>query len=27
VELFVRTMRALPNPIIEVAATSGPRNS
>ncbi|MCU1315450.1 MAG: hypothetical protein JWN63_772 [Candidatus Acidoferrum typicum] len=27
VELFVRTMRALPNPIIEVSATSGPRNS
>jgi diguanylate cyclase (GGDEF)-like protein/putative nucleotidyltransferase with HDIG domain len=27
VELFVRTMRALPNPIIEVAATSGPRNT
>jgi putative nucleotidyltransferase with HDIG domain len=24
VEVFVRTMRALPNPIIEVAATSGP---
>ena len=24
VELFVRTMRALPNPIIEVAATTGP---
>src|SRR5438445_690626 len=27
VELFVRTMRALPNPIIEVATTSGPRTS
>jgi diguanylate cyclase (GGDEF)-like protein/putative nucleotidyltransferase with HDIG domain len=28
VELFVRTMRTLPNPIIEVAATTGtPRNS
>jgi diguanylate cyclase (GGDEF)-like protein/putative nucleotidyltransferase with HDIG domain len=27
VEVFVRTMRQLPNPIIEVAATSGPRNS
>ena len=26
VEVFVRTMRALPNPVIEVAAT-GPRNS
>jgi HD-GYP domain-containing protein (c-di-GMP phosphodiesterase class II) len=25
VELFVRTMRQLPNPIIEVAATVGPR--
>jgi len=24
VELFVRTMRAMPNPIIEVAATTGP---
>ena len=24
VEIFVRTMRALPNPIIEVAATTGP---
>jgi diguanylate cyclase (GGDEF)-like protein/putative nucleotidyltransferase with HDIG domain len=27
VEIFVRTMRALPNPIIEVAATTGPRSS
>jgi diguanylate cyclase (GGDEF)-like protein/putative nucleotidyltransferase with HDIG domain len=27
VEVFVRTMRALPNPIIEVAATTGPRSS
>jgi HD-GYP domain-containing protein (c-di-GMP phosphodiesterase class II) len=27
VQLFVRTMRALPNPIIEVAATSGPPRS
>jgi putative nucleotidyltransferase with HDIG domain len=27
VEVFVRTMRSLPNPIIEVAATTGPRNS
>src|SRR5258708_39965458 len=28
VEVFVRTMRTLPNPIIEVAAASGsPRNS
>jgi diguanylate cyclase (GGDEF)-like protein/putative nucleotidyltransferase with HDIG domain len=27
VELFVRTMRALPNPVIEVVSTSGPRNS
>ncbi len=27
VELFVRTMRALPNPIVEVAATTGPRGS
>src|SRR6266403_1628053 len=27
VEIFVRTMRALPNPVIEVAATTGPRNS
>ncbi len=27
VEVFVRTMRALPNPIIEVAATTGPRGS
>jgi diguanylate cyclase (GGDEF)-like protein len=27
VEIFVRTMRQLPNPIIEVAATSSPRNS
>jgi diguanylate cyclase (GGDEF)-like protein/putative nucleotidyltransferase with HDIG domain len=26
VELFVRTMRQLPNPIIEVATTVGPRN-
>ncbi len=25
VEIFVRTMRALPNPIIKVAATTGPR--
>jgi hypothetical protein len=24
VELFVRTMRALPNPIIEIAATTSP---
>jgi diguanylate cyclase (GGDEF)-like protein/putative nucleotidyltransferase with HDIG domain len=27
VEIFVRTLRALPNPVIEVAATTGPRNS
>jgi diguanylate cyclase (GGDEF)-like protein/putative nucleotidyltransferase with HDIG domain len=27
VEVFVRTMRALPNPVIEVAATTGPRNT
>ena len=27
VEVFVRTLRALPNPVIEVAATSSPRNS
>jgi diguanylate cyclase (GGDEF)-like protein/putative nucleotidyltransferase with HDIG domain len=27
VEVFVRTMRALPNPIIEVAATTGPRTT
>jgi len=27
VEVFVRTLRALPNPVIEVAATTGPRNS
>jgi diguanylate cyclase (GGDEF)-like protein/putative nucleotidyltransferase with HDIG domain len=26
VEVFVRTLRALPNPVIEVAATTGPRN-
>jgi len=26
VELFVRTIRTLPNPVIEVAATTGPRN-
>jgi len=24
VEVFVRTLRALPNPIVEVAATTGP---
>jgi diguanylate cyclase (GGDEF)-like protein/putative nucleotidyltransferase with HDIG domain len=27
VEVFVRTMRALPNPVIEVAATTAPRNT
>jgi putative nucleotidyltransferase with HDIG domain len=27
VEIFVRTMRAMPNPIIEVAATTGPRSA
>ena len=27
VEVFVRTLRALPNPVIEVAATTGPRNT
>jgi len=27
VEIFVRTLRALPNPVIEVATTTGPRNS
>ncbi len=27
VKLFVRAMRALPNPIIEIAATTGPRHS
>jgi diguanylate cyclase (GGDEF)-like protein/putative nucleotidyltransferase with HDIG domain len=27
VEVFVRTLRALPNPVIEVAATTGPRTS
>jgi diguanylate cyclase (GGDEF)-like protein/putative nucleotidyltransferase with HDIG domain len=27
VEVFVRTLRALPNPVIEVAATTSPRNS
>jgi len=27
VEVFVRTMRALPNPIVEVATTGSPRNS
>jgi putative nucleotidyltransferase with HDIG domain len=27
VEIFVRTMRALPNPVIEVAAATGPRNT
>jgi diguanylate cyclase (GGDEF)-like protein/putative nucleotidyltransferase with HDIG domain len=26
VQVFVRTMRALPNPVIEVAATTGPRD-
>ena len=27
VEVFVRTMRSMPNPIIEVAATTGPRTT
>jgi diguanylate cyclase (GGDEF)-like protein/putative nucleotidyltransferase with HDIG domain len=27
VKVFVRTLRALPNPVIEVAATTGPRNT
>jgi diguanylate cyclase (GGDEF)-like protein/putative nucleotidyltransferase with HDIG domain len=27
VEIFVRTLRALPNPVLEVAATTGPRNA
>jgi diguanylate cyclase (GGDEF)-like protein/putative nucleotidyltransferase with HDIG domain len=27
VEIFVRTLRALPNPVLEVVATTGPRNS
>jgi diguanylate cyclase (GGDEF)-like protein/putative nucleotidyltransferase with HDIG domain len=27
VEVFVRTLRALPNPVLEVAATTGPRNA
>ena len=27
VEIFVRTLRTLPNPVIEVATTTGPRNS
>jgi diguanylate cyclase (GGDEF)-like protein/putative nucleotidyltransferase with HDIG domain len=27
VEIFVRTLRALPNPVIEVVATTGPRNA